>query len=95
MLRALLLAALVFAFSPLASQAQTGHWPIDRVRIDHDGHRYGGQRYGDPGRQREANRGDRDRRNAMSPDERRELNRDLQRANQEFYRKGRERQQRR
>jgi hypothetical protein len=29
---------------------------------------------------------------SMTPDERRELNRDLQRANREFYRKGRDRQ---
>ena len=90
MFRALLLAAALIAFSPLASQAQSGHWPIDRPWADH-----GGQRHGNPGRQRDAGRGDNDRRNQLSPDERRELNRDLQRANQEYYRKGKERPQRR
>jgi hypothetical protein len=35
-------------------------------------------------------RADRDQREALTPDEHRELNRDLQRANREFYRKGRE-----
>ena len=90
MFRALLLAAALIAFSPLASQAQSGRWPVDRALTEH-----GGQRHGNPGRQREAGRGGDDRRNAMSPDERRELNRDLQRANQEYYRKGKERPQRR
>jgi hypothetical protein len=33
---------------------------------------------------------DRERGGSLTPDERRELNRDLQRANREFYRKGRE-----
>lgn len=33
---------------------------------------------------------ERDRGGSLTPDERRELNRDLQRANREFYRKGRE-----
>jgi len=89
MFRALLLAAALIALSPVASQAQSGHWPVERAWTEH-----GGQR-GQPSRQREAGRGDNDRRNAMSPDERRELNRDLQRANQEFYRKGKERPQRR
>jgi hypothetical protein len=47
----------------------------------------------DRGRSRDdAQRPHYDRRGSMTPDERRELNRDLQRANREFYRKGRERQ---
>jgi len=40
----------------------------------------GGERQGDEG----------GRRGSLSPDERRELNRDLQRANREIYRKGRD-----
>ena len=88
MIRSLLLAAALIAFSPLASQAQSGHWPMNRAWTDQ------GQRQGNPGRQRDAGRQEQDRRNAMSPDERRELNRDLQRANREIYRKGKERPQR-
>ena len=88
MVRILLLAAALVAFSPLASQAQSGRWPADRAYAQP-----GGPHQGNPGRQREAGRGE-DRRNAMSPDERRELNRDLQRANREIYRKGKERPQR-
>ncbi len=42
-------------------------------------------REGSQGRQSERERG-----GSLTPDERRELNRDLQRANREFYRKGRE-----
>jgi Spy/CpxP family protein refolding chaperone len=90
MFRSLLLAAALIAFSPLASQAQTGHWPMDRAWAQQGQ----GQRQGNPGRQREAGRNEQDRRNAMSPEERRELNRDLQRANREIYRKGKERPQR-
>lgn len=90
MVRILLLAAALLAFSPLASQAQSGRWPSDRAYAQH-----GGAQQGNPGRQRDASRGENDRRNAMSPEERRELNRDLQRANREIYRKGKERPQRR
>ena len=89
MVRVLLLAVALVAFSPLASQAQSGRWPQDRAWAAEQG----GQHQGHPGRQREAGRGE-DRRNAMSPEERRELNRDLQRANREIYRKGKERPQR-
>jgi len=38
----------------------------------------------------QAQRSDRERSQRMTPDEHRELNRDLQRANREIYRKGRE-----
>jgi len=38
----------------------------------------------------QARRSDRERSQRMTPDEHRELNRDLQRANREIYRKGRE-----
>ena len=41
-------------------------------------------------RREERRRADRDQRERLTPDEHRELNRDLQRANREFYRKGRE-----
>ena len=90
MFRALLLAVALAMMTPLASQAQSGRWPAERASAEH-----GSQRQGNAGRQREAGRGgDYDRRNTMSPDERRELNRDLQRANREIYRKGKERPQR-
>ena len=52
-----------------------------------------GQPPGRPSRDREEaqrRQGERERNNSMTPDERRELNRDLQRANREFYRKGRD-----
>ena len=52
-----------------------------------------GQPPGRPSRDREEaqrRQGERDRNHSMTPDERRELNRDLQRANREFYRKGRD-----
>lgn len=39
--------------------------------------------------QRQADRGDGSRSDELTPDERRELRRDLQRANREIYRKGR------
>jgi hypothetical protein len=48
---------------------------------------------GRPSRDRQESQrrqGERERGSSMTPDERRELNRDLQRANREFYRKGRE-----
>lgn len=90
MVRVLLLAVALVAFSPLASQAQSGHWPADRAYAQP-----GGPHQGNPGRSRDAGRNENDRRNAMSPEERRELNRDLQRANREIYRKGKERPQRR
>ncbi|MCC6534727.1 MAG: hypothetical protein IT531_19445 [Burkholderiales bacterium] len=46
---------------------------------------------GDANRRREhAERRQAERRNTLTPDERRELNRDLQRANREIYRKGRD-----
>ena len=90
MFRSLLLAAAFIAFSPLASQAQAGHWPMERAARAEQG-----ERQGDSGRQRDAGRNEQDRRNAMSPEERRELNQDLQRANREIYRKGKERPQRR
>jgi hypothetical protein len=41
-------------------------------------------------RREERRRADRNQREWLTPDEHRELNRDLQRANREFYRKGRD-----
>jgi len=52
-----------------------------------------GEYRSDRGRGRDAQQGrqpNRERGGSLTPDERRELNRDLQRANREFYRKGRE-----
>ena len=91
MFRSLLLAAALLALSPLASHAQSGRWPMDRAWAAE------GERQGSPERQQRGTGRDdqQDRRNAMSPEERRELNRDLQRANREFYRKGKDRPQRR
>lgn len=85
------LAALVFA--PSSVQAQ-----YDSRRYERSVQQ-GGQR-GDRGDYREdrrrsredARRPEYDRGGSLTPDERRDLNRDLQRANREFYRKGRERQ---
>jgi hypothetical protein len=42
-------------------------------------------------RREERRRADRNQRESLTPDEHRELNRDLQRANREFYRKGKDR----
>jgi len=91
MFRSLLLAAALLAMSPLASHAQSGHWPMDRAWAEQ------GERQRSPERQQRGTGRDdqQDRRNAMSPEERRELDRDLQRANREFYRKGKDRSQRR
>lgn len=66
---------------------QRGPWMQGRERGDR------GDSRSDRGRGRDNSQGrqsDRERGGSLSPDERRELNRDLQRANREFYRKGRE-----
>ena len=97
MVRALLLAVALVAFSPLASQAQYGRWDPDRAASEQAARRDSDNRgrYRDGAREDDRrNAGRDDRRNTMSPDERRELNRDLQRANREFYRKGKERSRR-
>lgn len=70
---------------------QRGPW-VQQGRDRGDRADQGGYR-SDRGRGREAHQGrqpDRERAGSLTPDERRELNRDLQRANREFYRKGRE-----
>jgi len=58
-----------------------------RERGDPGDYRYDRGRQRDPGQGRAP---ERDRGGSLTPDERRELNRDLQRANREFYRKGRD-----
>lgn len=89
----LLAAMAVLVFAPLTAQAQ-----YDSPRYERSAQQ-GGQR-GDRGEYRDDRRRSReeyrrpeyDRGGSLTPDERRDLNRDLQRANREFYRKGRERQ---
>lgn len=88
----LLAAIAVFVLAPEAAQAQYDRRYERSVQ-------QGGQR-GDRGEYRDDRRRSReeyrrpeyDRGGSLTPDERRDLNRDLQRANREFYRKGRERQ---
>lgn len=93
-LRLMISAVMLPAFSSAAAWTQYGAPFGSAVYVQQGGQ--GGQRgqsSGRPSRDRqEAQRrqGDRERSNSMTPDERRELNRDLQRANREIYRKGRE-----
>ena len=89
MLRSIVLVAALCALSPLLSQAASyGRGEADRAWVQQAPQRH----YpGKQGRQHESDRGDGDRRGALTPDERRELHRDLQRANREIYRKGKDR----
>jgi hypothetical protein len=87
----MILAVVLPAFSSAAAWTQYGAPFGSGVYVQQGGQR--GKSSGRPSRDRqEAQRqqGDRERGNSMTPDERRELNRDLQRANREIYRKGRE-----
>ena len=84
MLRSVLLAAALVALSPLASHAQYGGRYADRARAEQRP-----QRQSPPPRHRDAYR-ENDQRNRLSPEEQRELNRDLRRADREIYRKGKE-----
>lgn len=92
-----LVAALaVLAWVPLHAHAQPG-FPGYGLSVQYGGERGDrsdrGSYRDDRRRSREdAQRQHYDRGGSMTPDERRDLNRDLQRANREFYRKGRERQ---
>jgi len=92
--RFLVCAALAGLWLPTQAQSdswQRGSW-LQQVRDRGDRNDRGDYR-SDRGRSREPSQGrqpDRERGGSMTPDERRELNRDLQRANREFYRKGRE-----
>ncbi len=91
MLRTIVLAALLAAVPPAFSGLPYLGDLGGIVHAQERGRR--GEPPGRPSRDRqEAQRrqGDRERGNQMTPDERRELNRDLQRANREFYRKGRD-----
>ena len=91
MLRSMALAAMLAAFS-----SAVAGWPYPPAQGGIVLAQERGQRGEPPGRpsrdRQEAQRrqGERERSNQMTPDERRELNRDLQRANREFYRKGRD-----
>lgn len=91
--RGLLVGMVALILAPFQAQAQSDHrgyggWAVQQ----------GGQR-GDRSDARDEQRRQRDasprqpydRGGSLTPDERRELNRDLQRANREFYRKERER----
>ena len=89
MVRSGLMVAALLALVPLSAQAQYGRWHSDRAFAEQAAQRQ--QQSTPPGRHREADRSDRDRRNTLTPDERRELHRDLQRADREIYRKGKER----
>jgi hypothetical protein len=93
MVRSGLMVAALLALMPLPAQAQYGRWHNDHASAEQAAQRQ--QQGTPPGRHREADRGERDRRNTLTPDERRELHRDLQRADREIYRKGKERPQRR
>jgi hypothetical protein len=92
MLRWVVLAATLSALLSMPASAQYRRWEGGPARVQQ------GQQRAAPGgrpgqRPPESDRRERDdgRRGAMSPDERRELNRDLERANREIYRKGKDR----
>jgi hypothetical protein len=87
MVRVMVAAALVSALCATTVHAQYGGWPGGRLYAQQSA---GPQRPARQDAQRERPRGDGDRR-SLTPDERRELRRDLQRANQEIYRKGKAR----
>jgi len=90
MLRVLVLAAMLSATSSAVARGPYAAQQGTELYAQQGGQR--GQSPGRPGRDREQaqrRQNDRERNDAMTPDERRELNRDLQRANREFYRKGR------
>ncbi|MPZ44057.1 MAG: hypothetical protein GEV05_11745 [Betaproteobacteria bacterium] len=96
MWRWMAIAALAWCIGLPAAQAQ----PADRDDPlvvaqrdrDRDAQRRDNRRDNRRGEQRERRReADRQQRESLTPDEHRELNRDLQRANREIYRQGRER----
>jgi len=94
MLRRVMMAALLSAVlaAPALAQYRRGDYPPP-AWAQQGAQRYERERPDPRHRDRDAYRRDDggDRRRALTPDERRELNRDLQRANREIYRKGRER----
>ena len=91
MWRWMLVAALLWGAALPAAHAQSDageSWTILAQRAyDRDDARRSERR---DDRREERRRADRDPRERLTPDEHRELNRDLQRANREFYRKGRD-----
>lgn len=81
------LALALLAVTPFPASAQQGAWPGPPVWVQQ-----GGQPSPPPGARPDRERDtDRDRRERLTPDQRRELHRDLDRANREIYRKGRDR----
>ena len=87
MLPCMIFAAMLLALPSASVFAQYGS-PPGRFAVQPDGQR--GEPPARPSRDRqEAQRRQGDRGHTMTPDERQELNRDLQRANREIYRKGR------
>jgi hypothetical protein len=91
MWRWMAIAALLWGGCMPAAQAQNDARDSSRILVqrasDRDNSRRSERR---DDRREERRRADRDPRERLTPDEHRELNRDLQRANREFYRKGRE-----
>jgi hypothetical protein len=92
MLRCMILAAMLAAVPPALAWSPFGTQSGSFVSVQDRNRRGESNR---PSRdrqdaQRRQGERERERNNTMTPDERRELNRDLQRANREFYRKGRE-----
>jgi hypothetical protein len=89
MLRSIVLVAALCALWPLPSQgAQYGRDDADRASDQQAPQRYDREKQG---RQEQSDRADGDRRGSLTPDERRDLRRDLQRAKREFYRKDKRR----
>jgi hypothetical protein len=90
--RWMLIAAAAWCIGLPAAHAQGGY-PDDRIVVaqrerDRDAQRRDNRRGEQRERRREA---DRQQRESLTPDEHRDLNRDLERANREIYRKGRDR----
>ena len=92
MWRWMMIAAAACCIGLPAVQAQAGY-PDDRLIVaQRDRERDAQRRDNRRGDQRERRReADRQQRESLTPDEHRDLNRDLERANREIYRKGRDR----
>ena len=87
MLRLMIVLVGLGALLPPPSQAQYARSYADRAWIQQAQQRHAA---GKQGRPQQVDREDVDRRERLTPDERRELHRDLQRANREIYRKGKD-----
>ena len=91
MLRCIIFAAMLAAVPPALAWSPFGTSPSGGFVSVQDRNKRGESSRPSRDRQDAQRRqGERERNNTLTPDERRELNRDLQRANREFYRKGRE-----